>query len=396
MQIVLLADAFPPMRSSAAVQLKDLAAEFLRQGHATTVIVPSSDIGRSWSCEKVDGITVLRLRAPPTKNIGYVRRTIGEILMPVFMWWNLRTSPFSGGGWEGVVWYSPSIFLGPVAQILKKRCRCRGYLIVRDIFPEWAVDMGLLKRRLPYYFFKVIERFQYSVADVIGVQTPGNLAYFDAFPARSNRRVEVLQNWLTKMPNTGCSISVEASPLSGRMIFVYAGNMGIAQGMDIFLDLAESMLGRRDIGFLFVGRGSEVQRLRVEAGRRKLNNVAFYDEIDSAEIPGLYAQCHVGLISLDPRHTTHNIPGKFISYMRAGLPVLACVNPGNDLVDIIRHENVGRVCTNRSPEILQQLAEELLALISVDGGLSHRCKMLAEQNFSPSAVVKQIVDALAR
>jgi len=64
--------------------------------------------------------------------------------------------------------------------------------------------------------------------------------------------------------------------------------------------------------------------------------VLFYDEIDPDEIPGLYAQCHVGIVALDPRHKTHNIPGKFLSYMQSGLPVLASINPGNDLVELIQ------------------------------------------------------------
>ncbi|WP_211160137.1 hypothetical protein [Aromatoleum aromaticum] len=57
----------------------------------------------------------------------------------------------------------------------------------------------------------------------------------------------------------------------------------------------------------------------------------------------MYAQCHVGVVALDRRHKTHNIPGKFLTYMQSGLPVLANINPGNDLVDLIDSEQVGRI-----------------------------------------------------
>lgn len=403
MRLALIGDAYPPMRTSGAVQLRDLSLEFVRQGYEVTVMIPASDLADDWQIESFKGVQIVRLKAPKTKDIDYVRRTIGEFLMPFAMLRNLRKSPLATLRWDGVVWYSPTIFLGPMAKALKKSSACRSYLIIRDIFPQWAVDMGLMGRGLPYLFFKAIEKFQYSVADVIGVQTPANVAYLDAWAQKPFRRVEVLQNWLADAPDAGCSIDVAGGPLAGRTIFVYAGNMGVAQGMDVLLDLGERLLSRTDIGFLFVGRGSDAQRLRADADKRGLDNVVFFDEIDPTEIPGLYAQCHVGIVALDPRHKTHNIPGKFLSYMQAGLPVLASINPGNDLLSLIESERVGRVCTDHSVDTLQRLALELVGEVVAAGGAkstdnataSARCKALSAKLFSPETAVKQIVAALA-
>jgi glycosyltransferase involved in cell wall biosynthesis len=392
--IALIADVFPPLRSSGAVQLRDLSLEMIRQGHKVTVMIPSHDIKEAWSLEDMDGVEVLRLKAPRTKDVGYIRRTINEFLMPFAMLHNLRKSPLSNMSWDGVVWYSPTIFLGPIANSLKKTNGCRSYLIIRDIFPEWAVDMDLLSRGLPYRFFKVIERYQYSIADVIGVQTPANLPYFDSWARASERRVEVLQNWLAEAPDIGCSISVADSPLAGRTIFVYAGNMGVAQGMGILIDLAERLHDRHDIGFIFVGRGSDAHVLRDDVKVRGLDNVIFYDEIAPSEMPGLYAQCHVGIVALDPRHKTHNIPGKFLSYMQGGLPVLASINSGNDLADIIDREAVGRVCLDHSVETLRRLAIEFVDETRIDSNVSARCLSLSAKLFTPESVVKQITAAL--
>ncbi|TSA37969.1 MAG: glycosyltransferase WbuB [Methylococcaceae bacterium] len=394
MRIALIADAFPPLRSSGAVQLRDLSLELVRQGHKPTVLIPASDIDQPWLLEDLNGVQVLRLKAPRTRDTHYVRRTIAEFLMPFVMLRNLRKSPLADIRWDGVVWYSPTIFLGPLVNALKKASTCRSYLIVRDIFPEWAVDMGLMGRGLPYRFFKIIERYQYSVANVIGVQTPANLPYFDTWASQSGRCIEVLQNWLADASNVGCSISVADSPLAGRTIFVYAGNMGVAQGMGILIDLAERLHSRRDIGFLFVGRGSDVDSLRKDAKARGLDNVVFYDEVEPSEIPGLYAQCQVGIVALDPRHKTHNIPGKFLSYMQGGLPVLASINPGNDLADIIEREGVGRVCTDYSIGTLQRLAEDFADEIAGDKNISARCRALSVKLFSPEVVVRQIIATL--
>ena len=339
--IALIVSAYPPLNISGAVQLRDLSQEFVRQGYCTTVMVPTYDIERPWKLENIDGVQVLRLKTPKIRDIGYVRRTLGELVLSFMMLRNIQKSPLSNMIWGGIVWYSPTIFFGPLVKVLKKKCECQSYLIVRDIFPEWAADLGLMSRGIIYKFFKVIERYQYSVANVIGVQTAANLPYFDKWAKKDGRRIEVLHNWLAKAPNVGSSFSVSKSTLAGRLIFVYAGNMGIAQGMEILIDLAESLYNRSDVGFLFVGRGSAVEQLSTCANKRRLKNVLFHDEIPSSEIPGLLYQCHVGLVALDQRHKTHNIPGKFLSYMQAGLPVLATINQGNDLNELIQSEEVG-------------------------------------------------------
>jgi glycosyltransferase involved in cell wall biosynthesis len=395
MRIALIADTFPPLRTSGAVQLRDLSREFARQGHALTVLLPSHDQNVPWSLEEFDGVQVLRLKAPRTKDIGYVRRTLGEFAMPFAMLRQFRKSPLSGELWDGVVWYAPSIFHGPLASALKRFSNCKGYLIIRDIFPEWAVDMGLMGRGLPYRFFDAVARYQYSVADVIGVQTPGNRGYFERWRQQPGRRLEVLQNWLDKPAKVRCSIRVNESALAGRKVFVYAGNMGFAQGMDILLDLAERLQHRTDVGFLFVGRGSDASRLKASAKDRKLVNVLFYDEIHPDEIPDLYAQCSAGIVALDPRHKSHNIPGKFLTYMQSGLPVLANVNAGNDLAQMIRDEQVGQVCESNQVGELLQLTDKLLTQIDTQADdLPNRCRSLFEREFAVDRTVRQIVAAL--
>ncbi len=395
MRLALITENFPPLRNSGAVQLRDLAREFARQGHALTVLLPSPGQQAPWALEQMDGVQVLRLKAPRTKDIGYVRRTLGELVMPFAMLRQFRKSPLATEQWDGVVWYAPSIFHGPLASAIKKSSGCKGYLIIRDIFPEWAADMGLMGRGLPYRFFDAVARYQYSVSDVIGVQTPGNCGYFEKWRKQPGRQLEVLQNWLDKPTRARCPIRVNETSLAGRKVFVYAGNMGIAQGMNILLDLAEQLRGQTDVGFFFVGRGSDAARLKGLAKDRKLDNVLFYDEIHPDEIPDLYAQCSAGIVALDPRHKSHNIPGKFLTYMQSGLPVLANINAGNDLAQVIRDEQVGQVCESNRVEDLVQFANRLLEQIESDAQISSRCQSLFEREFAVEKTVRQIVSALS-
>src|SRR5438445_5697034 len=170
MRVALITVGYPPDRSSGAVLMRDLAREFLAQGHEPVVLVPDAAIRGSHTLEHLDGIEVLRLRAPRSRDTNYIWRTVAELVLPWAMLRGLRKSPFRSQRWDALVWYSPSMFFGPLIVALKRSSSCRSYLILRDIFPEWAVDLGLLKRGLAYRFFKRIERQQHAAADIIGIQ----------------------------------------------------------------------------------------------------------------------------------------------------------------------------------------------------------------------------------
>ena len=282
---------------------------------------------------------------------------------------------------------------------LKDINRCKSYLILRDIFPEWARNLGIMRKGLPYLFFKMIERYQYSVADKIGVQTPANIQYFSTRPDKALSKVEVLHNWM-KTPSSrssSCSISLSDGPLAGRKIFVYPGNMGKAQDIAQFMDVI-AMLDqlRTDVGFVFVGRGSEVAALTEEITNRCLGNVLIFDEIRHDEILGLYAQCDFGMVFLDSRHKTHNIPGKFISYMHYGLPTLACVNKGNDLLDLVRSRRLGYALDTVDTDITISAIFDMVDDPDYVKQIPENCRTCAREMFSTSNTAKQITNSLGQ
>ena len=166
------------------------------------------------------------------------------------------------------MWYSPPIFFGPLIWALRRASGARTYLILRDIFPEWAVDLGMVERGPSICCSRRSPHSSMPSPTVIGVQTPSNLAYLPNWTRSARRRVEVLHNWLAVTPDVGCSISGARTALAGRKIFVYIGNMGVAQGMEIFIELIQSLSHRGDIGFVFVGRGSEFSKLEAEKASR--------------------------------------------------------------------------------------------------------------------------------
>ena len=392
MRLLLVADTYPPSRISGALQMRDLAVALAGLGHRPLVLTPTDQPGPRVRLEVHDGVQVLRVRAPRTKDVSYLRRTLAELLLPRVLLRGLDASVLRGERWDGVVWYSPTIFLGRLIRTIKRRHRCPGYLIVRDLFPDWAADAGVLRKGGPAYrFFKRVERDQYRQADVIGVQTPSN-APLVARDAPSATRIEVLHNWLSPPMAEMAGEAVPLAHLQGRTNFVYAGNMGVAQDMDAFVGLARRMQDRTDVGFVFIGRGSEASRLRLEA--HALPNLLVLDEVDPDRLVGVLARCHVGIVALHPAHATHNIPGKLLTYLNAGLPVLARVNPNNDLVALVQQEGVGLAVAGDNPALLHAHASRLVDEADSRDAMGRQGRALARRLFSPESAALQLASGL--
>lgn len=397
MRIAIVADCYPPMKSSAAVMIKDLTQEFLNQGCQPMVIVPDPLASSTITKNFENGVEVIRVLCPSTKDITYVRRAISEFYMPFAMIRSLKKTKAIEANIDAVVWYSPSIFHGPLVNYLKKKYNCRTYLILRDIFPQWAVDLGLMKRGIAYKALKIIENYQYSIADKIGIQSKSNLNYFSKNYPDLLKKTEVLHNWISeiKSNNSYCSISINETILAGRKIFVYAGNMGKAQDISSFLDVIKEIdATRNDIGFVFVGRGTESKLIRQKINNDSISNALIFDEIKNSEIPNLYKQCNFGLVFLDQRHKTNNIPGKFISYIHHGLPVAAFINEGNDLFDLIKNKRLGVAFEGiKKIEAINGILN-IVDNADIEGINSDNCRSTAKEIFSTVIATKQIIKSI--
>ena len=201
---------------------------------------------------------------------------------------------------------------------------------------------------------------------------------------------------MARQPNyKPCSLDLAPVKLHYEKLILYAGNMGIAQNVKVFLELASYYKNSSKLGFVFVGRGSEVKNLKDFASANFLNNVFFFDEIHPDEIPELCAQCDLGIVALSSKHKSHNIPGKFLTYMQSGLPCIANLNRDNDLVELIKSNKIGQVCDTNSLKDLSTALETLLKQIDSDTELSLRCKIVFQEKFSAQKAVITIINQLA-
>lgn len=270
---------------------------------------------------------------------------------------------------------------------------CPGYLILRDIFPEWAVDMGLMSRGLAYRFFKRYELLQYRAATSIGIQSPSNEFYFRSLPGNLVAKTETLDNWLGSSTIKALPAELLALKESCAFKVVYAGNMGVAQGLQVFIEAIEKLGKHENIKFIFIGRGSDKTDLSAMVTARGIGSVEFFSEIEPEALNALLEICDLGIVSLDVRHRTHNIPGKFLAYLRAGLPVIAKVNPGNEMFDLVNKEGVGVAIDADDP---QRISEALLQLYKNEDEhreMKERAFALFNRRFSARQAAEKILNS---
>jgi len=396
MRICLIVDCYLPSTKSSAKLISDLAGEFASAGHSALVVTPDDTLRGGCSVSETGGVTVLRVRSGRLKGASLVKRGLNEAMLSWVIWRGGRKY-FRENPCDLIVFYSPSIFFGAVVRRLKKLWGCGAYLILRDIFPQWAVDAGVLRRGGPIWkFFRRRELAQYASADIIAVQSPANLEYFQSPELAGKYRLEVLYNWTrTSEPDVPeCTYRSDLG-LGGKVVFFYGGNIGVAQDMDNIVRLAENLADLRQVHFLLVGDGSEVPRLKELIRARRLDNIHILPAVGQKEYLGMLGQFDVGLISLAGNLTTQNIPGKLLGYMYYSMPVLASVNPGNDLKGMLESHQAGLVSLNGADGELADQARRLASDGRLRETLGTNSRRLLEDVFSVKKAVAQILRSAA-
>jgi O26-antigen biosynthesis N-acetyl-L-fucosamine transferase len=395
MRIVILIDCYLPNRKSGAKHIHDLALECRDLGHDVTIVTISDSIAEALQVSDDQGLRIVRVKMGKIKGMPKIVRAVQEVRLSNVVWRRahryLKVNPA-----DAIIFYSPTIFFGALVKRLKSLWGCPSYLILRDIFPQWAVDAGILKKRIAWRFFREKEREQYDASDVIAVQSRGDLRYFKKHFPDKNYRLAVLYNWArsseASLPATNYRSRLG---LRDKVVFVYGGNLGVAQDVDNLIRLAASLIDRPEIHFLFVGEGTEVPRMERILAARQLQNIHLLPAVDQREYLAMLSECDVGLLSLDRRLTTHNVPGKLFGYMYWGKPVLASLNPGNDLFTLLGHNRAGFCFVNGDDANLTAAAIQLASDVQLRTQMGHNARSLLEGTFSSRAAAAQILQELS-
>ncbi|HEV2386502.1 MAG TPA: glycosyltransferase family 4 protein [Candidatus Acidoferrales bacterium] len=391
MRILLLTDCYLPSTQSGAKQIHDLGAEFLQQGHQVTVLAPSDLVSRPLEVASEDGLRVVRVRTGKIKRASRILRALQEARLSG----KLRKGAerfLCGNPCDLVIFYSPTIFFAQLVRELKARWGCPAYLILRDIFPQWAVDMGILPRGPVLSYFRWKERQQYEAASVIAVQSKADLEYFGRRFPDNQYHLEVLYNWaVLHEPSLTITRYRSQLGLQDKVVFFYGGNVGVAQDMDNLVRLAANVAHDDRIRVLIVGAGSAAQQVRQSVAKRGLKNIQILPPVGQQEYLAMAAEFDVGVVTLDRRLKTHNLPGKVLSYLYWGMPVLASINAGNDLFSLLAENDAGLCFVNGEDEALAAAAVRIADDPDLRARLGRNARRLLERRFSAPAAARQVL-----
>lgn len=403
MKILLLVDSYIPVAQAAAVMMHDLAKEIKSRGHDVTVITPTPSINKPMHREDIDGINIIRVKTPDFKNINRssvnpisrklanIKRGFTESKLSQAIW-NSAAGYLQGSKHDLIIYYSPSIFFGDLVCKLKHIWDCPSYLILRDIFPQWLVDAGEISPVHPgLWYLRHKENINYAAADTIAVQSPANLKYFSN--KDGNYNLEVLYNWTdnTRRRKSTGSYRKKFGYTDNDVVFFFGGTFTEAQDMPNLLRLAKNLQDTPSAKFLFIGKGAKYKELETAISSGSHANVTLHPAVDHDTFLDIMADIDIGLITLGAHLKTHNIPGKLLDYLVFGKPVLASLNPGNDLADILEKSGAGIATINGDDFRLAEAARTLTANNTKRADLSRSALKLQKETFSVQNAADQIL-----
>jgi glycosyltransferase involved in cell wall biosynthesis len=342
MNVLFLMFVFPDMNKSFNMYTA-LAEEFQRHSHNVTVIAPAEK-GAKTSVKSENGLKVLRVRTLPLKNVPAVLKGFSNILLP-WQYSKAIEKYHSEAHYDLIVMPTPPITLARLAGKLKKKHNAPVYLILRDIFPQNAVDLGFFRKGgLIHRYFRNKEKKLYRLADRIGCMSPANIKYIiNNNPGLGSSRLHELKNFQILYEQEGSQKQELRGKydLENMFVVVFGGNMGKPQQLENVIELASRCMKYEDVLFLLLGEGIMVDRLRNTIREKGVSNIRIINTIPKREYQDLLSICDVGLISLNERFTIPNIPSKTLDYFNVGLPVLASIDRATDYNVILDEAGAG-------------------------------------------------------
>jgi len=392
MKIFIVVDDYMPYSIKVtAKMMHELACELLKQGYEVNVITPNAKQKETVVCSILDGVTVYTFKSGEIKNVSKVKRAINESLLSFYAW-KYTKEILKNNPHDLIIYYSPTIFFGPFIGKLKKLWGAKTYLVLRDFFPQWTIDNGMLSENsLITKYFQFFEKINYKFADTIGVMSAKNLEWFKSY-YETNTPIEILYNWADiKAVSNHDNKYRKKLGLEDKIVYFYGGNLGHAQDMMNIVRLAINMKSETKAHFVIVGAGDEYELIEKSIVENSLDNMTLLPPVNQEEYKQMLSEFDIGLFTLNKYHKTHNFPGKLLGYMVQELPILGSVNPGNDLQELINKYEAGYITINGEDELLYENAKKLLN-DELRQKLGKNAKKLLIDKFSVENAVKQILN----
>lgn len=349
----------------------DLMREFIKNGDSVKIVCPTSGnvAEKTNYIDFGQGNGVLRVKTDKIQKVNLIKKGIGILKVePQFK--SAIKKYFPNEKFDLVLYSTPPITFVGVISFIKKRDNAKSYLLLKDIFPQNAVDIGIMTKSGPksiiYKYFRYKEKKLYKLSDSIGCMSQANADYVIKHnPYVAPEKVHV-------NPNSIEVCDFENSPEKRREIrekynipqdvttFVYGGNLGKPQDIPFVIECLKANQNKDDRFFVICGTGTEYPKLKQYVNEEKPNNVLLINGLPKSEYEDFIRAFDVGLIFLDHRFTIPNFPSRLLSYMQNKMPVLACTDTNTDIGKVITDGNFGWWCESDSADKFTETVNEAI------------------------------------
>ncbi|TYS63959.1 glycosyltransferase family 4 protein [Bacillus infantis] len=347
----------------------DLLREFIKNNQKVYIISPTEK--RKQQPTRLienDSYKILKLQIGNTQKTNVIEKGISTLTLESKFQRGIKDY-FSNVKFDLVIYTTPPITLQKAIEYVKKRDDAITYLLLKDIFPQNAIDLGMVRQTgvggLLYKYFKSKEKRLYELSDYIGCMSQANVEFLlTQNPEISPDIVEVCPNSIEpkvaeKNPQKIKIVKEKYKIPYDRTVFIYGGNLGKPQGIDFLIECLKANKDNEQVYFVIAGSGTEFNKLKEFFDREKIKNAQLFAHLPKEDYEILANSCDVGLIFLDKRFTIPNFPSRLLSYMQASMPVLAATDVNTDIGQVIEKGKFGLWCESNSVEQFNYKLQQL-------------------------------------
>ena len=347
----------------------DLLKKFAQEGHKVYVVgALEKRNGQATELGIEQGINVLRVRVGNITKTNVFEKGVSTLTLgylykkAIDKYWNELS-------FDLILYTTPPITIASLVSELKKKYNAYTYLLLKDIFPQNAIDIGILSptgwKGIVYRYFKHIEKQLYRISDKIGCMSKANMDFI------LKNNVDIVKDKLELCPNTidivdDSDIHKDDAILEkykipkDKYLLLYGGNFGKPQNVDYIVDAIDSCSDIEAVHFILCGSGTEFSKIDLYIKNANPKHVTVIDcLLPYEEYSCLVASCDVGMLFLDYRFTIPNFPSRLLDYMNYGLPVIAATDVNTDVGKVIMEENFGWWIESKNPQEFRNLISSI-------------------------------------
>jgi glycosyltransferase involved in cell wall biosynthesis len=343
----------------------DLIRKFRDNGHDITVVFPSErKYQKPTHYVYKEGVRILSVWSTNIQKTNLIEKGITTLLLEFYFYFAIRKYlPYRD--FDLILYSTPPITLTNIIKRLKRISNAKTYLLLKDIFPQNAIDLKLLKHSsFLYKYFRAKEKVLYDISDFIGCMSKANVSYIlNNNPEIEKSKVEVNPNSIEvksiiSQPNS--KLYEKYNIPNDKVIFIFGGNLGKPQGIEFLKKHIVHCSSIKEAFFLIVGAGTEYNEFDQWIKKELVYNVCLINELPKDEYDDIIKLSDVGLVFLNPNFTIPNFPSRLLSYMQNRLPVICATDINTDIGIIAKENNFGFTCLTSDEILFKSYVIELM------------------------------------